>query len=134
LNQIDVKQIEGKNDYTAASELNENAWKEVIHFYMTMIREPQNCSGPQWDLLLKKFLLYLYSGFQTINPPTTLEQLQEYIDKHRKTDETDPPTEQPTHNQNSNPPEKDTPNAAATTGQEQSTPDNIDIRMGTSSA
>jgi hypothetical protein len=76
-----------------------------------MIKEPVGCSGPQWDLLAKKFLVYLYPGMPALNKPTTVKELQEYLDKTRDTPKRNHEMEEQTDNENSDPLEQHTTNA-----------------------
>ena len=49
-----------------------------------MIREPDN-NNSGLDLLSHKYLLYLYLAFPTLNPPTTVEELNKYLNNIRAT-------------------------------------------------
>jgi len=69
---------------TNTSKLTDKAWTQVIQFYSTLIREPVN-NNSGLDLLSHKYLLYLYLAFPTLNPPTTVEELNKYLNNIRAT-------------------------------------------------
>ena len=71
-----------------------------------MCKKPLGFSGPQSNLLAKKFLLYVYSGMSGPKKPQTIKDFQKWVNSKTTEKTADNENYEPTaDNKNSDPPQ-----------------------------